>query len=114
MIRGSAAPGQEIAALQFTNTGSLPCVLEGYPTVTLLRGGQPIGQPSQPASSAMASRTLAPGDVAESLLHSYTQNCSAPLSDSLRVVAPGMSLSATRPAEMRACTLRVDQPGPPE
>lgn len=114
MIRGSAIPGQEIAALQFTNTSPTPCLLAGYPTVTLLRNGQPVGDPSQPASADTTSRVLQSGDTAESLLHNYTQSCEAPLSDSIRVVAPGMDLTAVRPAQLRACTLRVDKPGPPE
>lgn len=114
MIRGSAIAGQEIAALQFTNTGASPCLLAGYASVTLLRGGEPLGDPSQPASAATTSRVLQPGDVAESLLRNYTQNCQAPLSDAIHVVAPGMSTSTERPMQLRACTLRVDPLGPPE
>jgi Protein of unknown function (DUF4232) len=112
-IRGSAVGGQEIAALEFTNTGSTSCRLVGYPTVTLLRAGKTIGTPSQPSSTALSARTLAPGDVAESLLHDFT-NCQAPLSDTIRVVAPGSSHTATRPAQLRACTVRVDKLGPPD
>ena len=113
VIRGSASLGQEFAALQFTNTGSAPCLLVGYPTVTLLRQHKPIGQPSQPSSPHSSQRTLAPGDTAESRLHDYT-NCQAPLSDEVRVVVPGSRIATTRPAQLRGCTLRVDRLGPPE
>lgn len=113
VIRGSASLGQEIAALQFTNSGPSSCVLVGFPTVTLLRNGNQIGQSSQP-SSARSSRTLRPGEVAESLLHDYTQTCQAPLSDSIRVVVPGMNTTAIRPAQLRACIVRVDRLGPAE
>lgn len=115
VIRGSAIAGQEIAALQFTNTGSRSCVLEGYPTVTLLRNGSQLGQTSLPSTPELASsRTLAPGDVAESQLHDFT-SCQAPLSDSIKVVAPGSTISTIRPQfQMRGCVLRVDRLGPPE
>ncbi len=107
MIRGSASQGQEFAALQFTNTGPARCVLYGYPSVTLLRAGNAIGRPAQPSGDKASRRELTPGATAESQLHDYT-NCSAALSDSLRVSVPGSSQSAVRPAELRACTLRVD------
>ncbi|MFN2562425.1 MAG: DUF4232 domain-containing protein [Jatrophihabitans sp.] len=114
VISGSASLGQEIAALQFTNAGTKTCVLAGFPTVTLLRNGQPIGHPSQPSSPTTSKRTLAPGDVAESVLHDYTQTCNAPLSDSVRVGVPGSTSTAIRPAVMRGCILRVDKLGPPQ
>jgi hypothetical protein len=113
VIRGSASAGQEIAALQFTNAGSKTCVLNGFPTATLLRNGKQIGTPSLPASSATSSRTLAPGDVAESVLHDYT-SCQAPLSDQLKLVVPGSTVTAVRPAQLRGCVLRVTKLGPPE
>jgi hypothetical protein len=113
VIRGSASLGQEIAALQFTNSGSTRCVLNGFPTVTLLLKGARLGQPSQPGSIGTSTRTLAPGDTAESLLHDYT-NCQAPLSDEIRVVVPGSTIPAVRPGQLRGCVLRVDKLGPPE
>jgi len=113
-IPGGASVGQEIAALQFTNDGSAPCELFGYPTVTLLRAGKPLGRPSQPASTAVSHRTLAPGETAESLLRDYVGNCQAPLSDEVRVVAPGSTKSLARPFVMRACVLRTDRLGAPD
>lgn len=113
-IPGGASMGQEIAALQFTNDGSAPCTLAGYPTVTLLRGGAPLGRPSQPSSTAASRRTLGPGEVAESLLHDYVGNCQAPLSDSIRVVAPGSTQSLVRPMQLRACVVRVDKLDAPD
>lgn len=114
ILPGGAAPGQEIAALQFTNDGTTSCQLVGYPTVTLLRSGKTIGSPSQPATSATSERTLAPGDVAESLLHNYTGSCQAPLSDTVRVVVPGSTISGQRPMQLRACVVRVDKLGAPD
>ena len=106
--------GQEIAALQFTNEGSTPCDLYGYAAVTLMLNGRPLGRPSQPASTATSHRMLAPGATAESLLHNYVTNCQAPLSDNVRVVAPGSSQTLVRPMQLRACLLRVDPLGAPD
>jgi len=113
-IPGGASVGQEIAALQFTNDGKTPCQLIGYPTVTLLRQGKPLGRPSQPASTGVSRRTLAPGETGESLLRDFVGNCQAPLSDEVRVVAPGSTQSFARPFVMRACVLRVDRLGAPD
>lgn len=118
VLPGGAEHGQEIAGLQFTNTGTRRCTLYGYPTATLLRDGQQIGQPSQPSTTAPSSRTLAPGEVAESLLHNYTQTCQAPLSDAIRVRVPGTTMSVIRPLpsymQLRACILRVDKLSAPD
>jgi hypothetical protein len=115
VIQGGAAPGEQTAGLQFVNEGSTACVVAGYPTVTLLLHGRLIGQPSLPATDDRSRRRLQPGEVAESLLHDYTQNCQAPLSDSVQVQLPGSAESIIRPGmELRACVLRVDKLGPPD
>ena len=113
MIRGSAAPGFEFAALQFVNAGSTRCVLNGYPTVTLRRGGTQLGSPSEPAGSATSTYTLAPGATAESDLRDYS-TCQAPLSDQIAVVAPGSSISTVRPGQLRGCVLRVSPLAAPQ
>jgi eukaryotic-like serine/threonine-protein kinase len=113
VIRGSASPGAEFAALQFTNIGATSCTLYGYPAVTLLLKGSRIGTPSQPATTSTSRMTLRPGDTAESKLNDYT-NCQAPLSDSIRVVAPGSTIHAVRPGQLRACILRVSKLGVPD
>ena len=115
MIPGGASPGEEIAAVQFVNTGNAKCVLAGYPTVILMRDGKRIGKPSQPASDRPSSRTLKPGAIAESLVHDYTQTCQAPLSDTVKVLIPGTAKSYLRPHfELRACILRVARLGAPD
>jgi hypothetical protein len=115
VIPGGAEQGSEFAALQFTNEGTQGCELVGYPGVTLFRNGKQIGKPSEPKTTARSRRQLAPGATAESDLFSYTQNCQAPLSDTVRVVIPGTALATQRPHfVMRACLLRVDALGAPE
>ncbi len=113
VIRGSAAPGYEYAALQFVNAGTTSCVLNGYPGVRLLLRGAVVGPASAPAGRAMSRFVLAAGATAESRLKDYS-SCQAPLSDEIRVVAPGSSISLTRPAQLRACTLRVSPLTTPE
>jgi hypothetical protein len=113
VIRGSAAQGIEFAALQFTNDGARTCRLYGYPQATLRLHGKAIGRPAQPASTAASQFTLARGATAESRLVDYT-NCQASLSDQVRVVVPGSTIHAVRPAQLRACTLRVGKLGQPE
>jgi hypothetical protein len=112
VIPGGASPGQELAALQFTNDDAAPCVLTGYPTVVLRLHGKRIGQPSNPAQSVPHSINLKPGDTAESQLHDIT-NCQAPLSDTARITVPGTDRSIVHPLVLRACTLIVDPLGPP-
>lgn len=115
MLPGGASFGEQIAGLEFVNTGRATCTLVGYPTVVLLRRGRPIGRPSEPATPAPSMRTLHPGQTAESLVHDYTQTCQAPLSDSVQVHAPGSAQTAVRPdMALRACVLRVDKLGAPD
>lgn len=115
VLPGGASFGEQIAGLQFVNDGHTTCMLVGYATVTLLLNGQVIGRPSEPASPAKSTRTLRPGETAESLLHDYTQTCQAPLSDSVRVQVPGSRKTIVRPGmQLRACVLRVDRLTAPE
>jgi hypothetical protein len=102
--------------VQFTNEGSTPCRLVGYPSVQLFLNSQQIGSRSQPSTpGSLSSRELQPGDVAESLVHDYTQTCQAPLSDTVRVVVPGSRQTYLRPGlQLRACLLRVDKLGAPQ
>jgi hypothetical protein len=115
VLPGGASFGEEIAAVQFVNSGVKTCTLVGYPTVTLRLHGRKIGAASQPSSTSRSMRTLHPGDVAESLVHDYTQTCQAPLSDSVQVQLPGTSITYVRPhMQLRACVLRVDRLGAPD
>jgi hypothetical protein len=113
VIPGGATEGTEIAGLQFTNEGKRRCTLAGYPQVVLLKKRHPVGTPSEPAGP-MPGRAVRvkPGQTVQSTLHDYS-TCQAPLSDNARVTVPGESKTVVRPAELRACTLRVTQLGPP-
>lgn len=113
LIRGGAAQGTEIAALQFTNSGRRTCTLVGYAQVVLTRHGNSIGSPSQPGGPLPGrSVQLQPGQTVQSLLRDYSA-CQAPLSDMATVTVPGSTITSEAPAELRACTLRVSQLGKP-
>lgn len=116
VIKGGAIRGAEIAAMQFTNTGSTTCTITGTPTAHLLRGGTRIGSASSPNGDAARPFTLQPGDVGESLLRDFS-TCNAPLSDKLRLRLPARDgtpgRTVTEPITLRACSLRVAPVGPP-
>lgn len=113
VLRGSAAPGYEFAALQFENTGTTRCTLYGYPTVTLVSGGRQVGSASTPAGAQPSAYVLNPGQVAESRLQDYS-SCQAPLSDRIKVVAPRSSSLLVRPIQLRACRLTVSRLDAPQ
>jgi hypothetical protein len=113
VIPGGAEQGTEIAGLQFTNAAKTSCVLVGWAKVVLLRAHHRIGTPSQPARPGNGRAVeLKPGQTTQSLLRDYS-TCQAPLSDNARVTVPGSTITAVRPAELRACTLRVGLLGTP-
>lgn len=113
VIPGGAAEGTEIAALQFTNDGKHRCLLAGYPSVVLLKHGHRVGTPSQPGGATPGRAVqVKPGQTVQSMLRDYS-SCQAPLSDTARVTVPGEAATVDRPIELRACTVRVGQLGPP-
>lgn len=114
MIPGGAVEGTEIAALQFTNEGKHGCTLVGYAAVMLSKRGNDVGTPSQPGGPLPGrSVPVAPGQTVQSMLRDYS-SCQAPLSDTARVTVPGETTTVARPIELRACTLRIGQLGPPQ
>lgn len=116
VIKGGAIRGAEIAAMQFTNTGSTTCTITGTPTAHLVRKGARIGSVSLPNGDAVRPFTLQPGDVGESLLRDFS-TCNAPLSDKLRLRLPSRNgtpgRTVTEPVTLRACDLRVAPVGAP-
>ncbi|MBD0841430.1 DUF4232 domain-containing protein [Streptomyces sp. TRM68416] len=68
--RVSPGAGSRYAPLVFTNTGTRPCSLHGYPGVTLLdSAGDRIGQPAERQGPAAPPVILHPGDSAHAALH---------------------------------------------
>ncbi|MFR0357326.1 DUF4232 domain-containing protein [Streptomyces sediminimaris] len=75
--RLSPAAGNLYAPLVFTNTGSSPCVLRGYPGVSLIdRSGHRIGRPAHREGPMRPSVELAPGAAAYAALHTVNKGVS--------------------------------------
>lgn len=68
--RGSAAAGHSYQALEFTNIGSAPCVLAGFPGVSYVSGdnGAQVGAPAQRDGGIGPQVVLAPGATASAIV----------------------------------------------
>ena len=67
---GNAAAGHFYLPIDFTNTGSTPCLMRGWPGVSYVTGtnGTQVGQPAQRTGTIGAAVTLAPNAVASSVV----------------------------------------------
>jgi hypothetical protein len=67
---GDAAAGHTYVPIVFTNTGSTPCLMRGFPGVSYVTGdsGSQVGAPATRTGSIGSSVTLAPGAVASSVV----------------------------------------------
>jgi Protein of unknown function (DUF4232) len=86
---GGGAAGSVYMKLNLTNTGTAPCLLRGYPGVSLTANadGEPIGAPAtRDETNPVADVLLAPGQTGTSVLR-YTQ--AANYSDCTLVNAAG-------------------------
>jgi hypothetical protein len=67
--QGQGAAGSSYQPIVFTNTGSKPCSLVGYPGTSFLdSGGSQLGVPAIQSPGSKRSITLAPGGNASALL----------------------------------------------
>ncbi len=108
---GGGAAGSVYMKLNLTNTGSEPCVLRGYPGVSLTAdaAGAPIGAPAvRDESTAVVDVLLAPGQTGSAVLR-YTQagnysDCAMVDAAGYRIYPPEdtESLFLTQPT--RACS----------
>ncbi len=92
------------AIFAFTNTGSTPCSMQGYPQLVATRSGQPINidfrdTPSSPAykQASGSAVTILPGGMASFYLGVGPIDPNAPPCASPPVVPPGDTLEATPP-----------------
>lgn len=67
-----AAMNQRYTVLRFTNKGNRSCVIVGFPGVSYVGGddGRQIGAPAQRNGGIRPQITLAPGQVASTVIHS--------------------------------------------
>ena len=105
----SEATGQHSQMLSFTNSGSTPCSLHGYPVVAVLdAAGTPVpfryrrGGDEMVTSRPPATVTLGPGGIAYVMINKY--RCDAgneQVGDSLVVSLPGGTSRVTAPIGQR-------------
>lgn len=91
----SGAAGSSIVPIIFTNTGSRPCELHGFPGVSFVgdgNGTQLGAAADEDESVAITQHTLQPGDAVQSLLKiAHAQNfagCTTEAADGLRIYPP--------------------------
>ena len=106
-LRGSGAQQRQYATVYVRNTGSPACWLVGYASVSLRMGGAPLGSPAVPAAAGRPVLELAPSASAQALVHGPS-TCNAPVSDTVRVWAPGQTAFTDAAVPMRGCALTVD------
>ncbi|WP_235563890.1 DUF4232 domain-containing protein [Arthrobacter sp. Soil763] len=108
--RGGGAAGSVYIQLILKNTGTEPCLLQGYPGVSLTAGasGEPIGAAAKRDESAPATDVLlAPGKAGKATLR-YTQaanypDCTRTPAAGFRVYPPEDTASLFVPAAKDAC-----------
>jgi Protein of unknown function (DUF4232) len=107
---GGAAAGSTYMPIEFTNTGSAPCTLYGYPGVSAWSASQ-LGSPAS-RNSQVASKTitLASGATAHAVLQITDvgnfppSNCAPATATTLRVYPPGSFTSEDIAFRLRACS----------
>ncbi|MDT0170647.1 DUF4232 domain-containing protein [Pseudarthrobacter sp. BRE9] len=107
---GGGAAGSVYMKLNLTNKGSEPCILRGFPGVSLVADavGAPIGAPAtRDTSAAVVDVLLAPGQTGTAVLR-YTQagnymDCSPVDAAGYRIYPPEETESLFIPQPTRAC-----------
>jgi hypothetical protein len=117
--QGSAAAGSAYYPIDFTNTGSTPCTLAGYPGVSVVTGkgggnGAEIGAPASRNSGAPpATVTLPAGGDAHAVLQvvdagNYSASACHPVTGHwLRIYPPGQTAALYAPFTAQVCSARL-------
>ncbi|WP_411375505.1 DUF4232 domain-containing protein [Arthrobacter sp. MPF02] len=108
---GGGAAGSVYMTLSLTNTGTEPCILKGFPGVSLVanNAGAPIGAPATRDGSAPVTEVLlAPGQAGSAVLR-YTQagnymDCGMVDAAGYRIYPPEDTASLFLPQPTKACT----------
>ncbi|MGY4544184.1 hypothetical protein ACVWY0_004127 [Arthrobacter sp. UYNi723] len=108
---GGGAAGSVYMKLNLTNTGTAPCLLKGYPGVSLTANadGAPIGAAAtRDESNPVADVLLAPGQTGTAVLR-YTQaanysDCTLTDAAGYRIYPPEDTASLFLPQPTSACT----------
>ncbi|WP_432156454.1 DUF4232 domain-containing protein [Streptomyces sp. bgisy153] len=104
-----ARRGQPLRPLVFTNTGTRPCSLHGYPGVTLLdSAGDRIGEPARRRGPDAGPLTVEPGGSVYAALHTVAEGvtnepCRPPAAQ-VQAYPPGSTRALRAPADsFRVC-----------
>lgn len=108
---GGGAAGSVYMKLNLTNTGTAPCLLRGFPGVSLTAGaeGEPIGAPAtRDETNPVVDVLLAPGQTGTAVLR-YTQagnysDCTPVAAAGYRVYPPEDTASLFLPQPVNACS----------
>jgi hypothetical protein len=110
VAESGASAGHWHAMLLFTNAGSTPCTVEGYPGVSFLdaSGGQ-VGYPAQRLANQTAPVVLGPGERAHAAMnvsnaYNFGEECGQPVSTAtVRVFPPDDTADLRAPLETDVC-----------
>lgn len=108
---GGGAAGSVYMKLNLTNTGTAPCLLRGFPGVSLTAAaeGEPIGAPAtRDETNPVVDVLLAPGQTGTAVLR-YTQagnysDCTPVAAAGYRVYPPEDTASLFLPQPINACS----------
>jgi hypothetical protein len=108
---GQGAAGTTFVSIVFTNTGSKPCTLYGYPGVSFLdSSGKPLGVPATHSGGEEGVVTLAPKGTANAQLglpdtgNFSAADCQQATSAQLQVYPPGDFSALTIADKAQICT----------
>ncbi|QNV37516.1 DUF4232 domain-containing protein [Rothia terrae] len=108
---GAGAAGSQYLTLTFTNNGSTPCTISGYPTVSYVdNAGQTIGAPASLAAEWTSSAvTLEPGRSTTAILREtradlFGDRCKPVTSSGYRIQLPQTTESLSIPYPSEGCS----------
>jgi hypothetical protein len=116
VAQGGAAAGSVYVPIDFTNTSSSACTMDGYPGVSFVRSpsGGRLGKPaSRNPAAAPAMVTLAPGGIAHAILQvaeagNYSQSACTPVAAHwLKIFPPNQATAIYAHYDVRACSARL-------
>lgn len=114
---GGGAAGSFYFDLTFTNTGSVPCTLQGYPGVSFTTAGHSqIGQPAARTPDSAMIVTLIPNAEASASVRIpdtsvySTQDCRPVTASLIKVYPPNQFAAAYVPTSAKVCSTSTGRP----
>jgi hypothetical protein len=116
VAQGGAAAGSVYVPIDFTNTSSSACTMDGYPGVSFVRrpAGRQLGKPaSRNPAAAPAPVTLAPGGIAHAILQvaeagNYSRSACTPVTAHwLKIFPPNQVRAIYAHYDVQACSAKL-------